>query len=94
MSGITAIPIFCVLSFVKKMPSRTFDDEKKVIAKVINTDNWTNKRYIIWVMSTALVFVGYYTPYIHVVNFVKINMPGSNGATILSCIPITSCVFR
>ena len=76
------------------MPSRSFDGEGKVISKVINTDNWKNKKYIVWVMCTALVFVGYYTPYIHVVQFVKDNMPENNGAILLSCIPITSCIFR
>ena len=60
----------------------------------INLDNLKNKRYVVWVLSTAFMFLGYYTPYIRVVEFVNDQMPGNNGSIIPSLIPVTSCIFR
>lgn len=86
LTGITSITILCVLSFKSQMPAKNVD--------ILNMDNWKNKRYIIWVISTMFMFLGYYTPYIHVVQFVKDKMPGHDGAILLSLIPVTSCIFR
>ena len=36
--------------------------------KIVNTDNWKNKKYVIWTMAVPSALFGYFVPYVHIVS--------------------------
>ena len=66
----------------------------KVAAKVVNFDNWTNIRYVVWCFAVPSALFGYFVPYVHISQYVKDILPGQNGNILITCIAVTSFLGR
>ncbi|XP_046404401.1 monocarboxylate transporter 10 isoform X2 [Ischnura elegans] len=60
----------------------------------INFDIWKRKKYVIWAIAIPSALFGYFVPYVHMVKFVDINFPESDGKILVMCIGVTSGVGR
>ncbi|KAF4525399.1 hypothetical protein B566_EDAN014172, partial [Ephemera danica] len=64
--------------------SRAIINEKRkgkiTLSSTINTENWHNLRFVIWCIAVPIVGFGYFVPFVHIVNFVQIQFPGTNGS--------------
>ena len=64
------------------------------VAKIINVNNWKNKRYVVWCLSIPMALFGYFVPYVHLIKYVEENLPSSDGKVLMMCIGATSGIGR
>lgn len=69
MSGITLLQVFAAMSFKSKFEQPLAKTQDKgCLSRLINVDNWKNRRYVIWVFSVAIMRFGFVIPKIHLVS--------------------------
>lgn len=91
LAALSACIMPCALLFVPVSPKVEKKKDKK---KLLNVSIWKNKRYLIWAVVIPLALFGYFVPYVHMNQFVKINFPQSDGKLPVVCIGITSGIGR
>lgn len=64
------------------------------VRPMFNTDLWKRKRYIVWALCCMIALLGYYVPYVHMVEIVHSRFAESNENLPIMGIGITSCVGR
>ncbi len=100
LAGMTFVLVIVTLSFKELMPKKVdmaacgLEQNKKWWTKIINVDNWRNRKYVVWALVVPLALFGYFVPYVHIVEHVKKELPGEDGALLITCIAITSAVGR
>lgn len=62
--------------------------------KVFNTDIWKNKLYVLWSLAIPVALFGYFVPYVHLVEHVRIILPEVNGAILVTTIGASSGLGR
>ncbi|KAJ8891614.1 hypothetical protein PR048_004142 [Dryococelus australis] len=61
---------------------------------LLNTNIWRRGKYVLWALVVPCALFGYFVPYVHMVEFVKLKFPESDGKLLVICIGITSGVGR
>ncbi|XP_034663468.1 monocarboxylate transporter 10 isoform X3 [Drosophila subobscura] len=101
MSLMSAFIIVC--SFVYKPLHPPPDPPKKkpgrsrinlFLRSIVNVEIWKRKRFVIWALCVPLALFGYFVPYVHMMQFVKITFPGEDLNLPVMCIGITSGIGR
>ncbi|XP_077977770.1 monocarboxylate transporter 10-like [Glandiceps talaboti] len=64
------------------------------IRRHLNVEIWKNKRYRIYAAAIPLAFLGYFVPFVHLINHVKHVLPDVNGSILLTCLGASSLVSR
>lgn len=62
--------------------------------KVFNTDIWKNKLYVLWSLAIPVALFGYFVPYVHLVEHVRLILPDVNGAILVTTIGASSGIGR
>lgn len=63
-------------------------------SKVFNTDIWKNKLYVLWSLAIPVALFGYFVPYVHLVEHVRLVLPDVNGAILVTTIGASSGIGR
>lgn len=73
LGGVTSVLCLCTLSFKTLMPPPppSPQDDNGCLAKMVNMDNWRNKKYVIWAIAIPSALFGYFVPYVHIVSLIK-----------------------
>ncbi|XP_063234234.1 monocarboxylate transporter 10 [Bacillus rossius redtenbacheri] len=61
---------------------------------LLNVAIWRRPRYLVWALVVPVALFGYFVPYVHMVEFVKLKFPESDGKLLVMCIGVTSGVGR
>ncbi len=69
LAGTTFFLVVCSFTFVELMPrvERQNEPGRSGWRKVVNTDNWRNKKYVLWAVLVPTALFGYFVPYVHIV---------------------------
>lgn len=73
--------------------SASFNDCSKTY-KVFNTEIWKNKLYVLWSLAIPVALFGYFVPYVHLCNHVRLILPDVNGAILVTTIGASSGLGR
>ncbi|XP_068212294.1 monocarboxylate transporter 10-like isoform X2 [Palaemon carinicauda] len=105
LAGLNAFLMFAALVFKPLMPmlppSRPQYDNsckgqcKSFWSRIINFEIWKNKRYVIWTFAIPSALFGYFVPYVHLVQYVKLVLgKDTNSQLLVMCIGATSGLGR
>lgn len=65
------LSLLMVCAFIFKPLQDTKSTKPPAEAKcenIINTENWRQKKYVIWVLTIPFTLLGYFVPYVHAVS--------------------------
>ena len=62
--------------------------------KIFNTEIWKNKLYVVWSLAIPVALFGYFVPYVHLVEHVRLILPEVNGAILVTTIGASSGIGR
>ncbi|XP_077977507.1 monocarboxylate transporter 10-like [Glandiceps talaboti] len=104
ISGLVFLLIPCALTFKSLLPpgvnyGSTSNLEihngcKGRLSRYINVNIWKNRNYIIWCVAVPIGLFGYFVPFVHLINHLKIVLPNANGAVLVACLGATSLIGR
>lgn len=52
----------------------TYSSEKSDFKKLVNTQIWHQRKYVIWALAIPVALFGYFVPYVHMVRHISYNM--------------------
>ncbi|CAG0903984.1 unnamed protein product [Darwinula stevensoni] len=91
LSGFTLIMVLCSTSFRPQLGRcRSMQEDTRGLRMWFRTRIWRDLRFIIWIVSMPLGLLGYFVPYVHLVQYVKDTIPDADGKWLMLCIGITS----
>ncbi|XP_077977769.1 monocarboxylate transporter 10-like [Glandiceps talaboti] len=82
---------------VNQGPSSRIKDQTACqhrVTKYLNVQIWKRKNYVIWSIAVPIAMLGYFVPFVHLINHERHVSPGVNGAILISCLSGTSLVGR
>nr|CAD7599664.1 unnamed protein product [Timema genevievae] len=99
LAALMALVMPCALLFkplpvLSSQPQRCDNSLASQLKSLVNVDIWKRRKYVIWALVVPLALFGYFVPYVHMVKFVEIKFPESDGKLLVMCIGITSGVGR
>nr|CAD7265404.1 unnamed protein product [Timema shepardi] len=99
LAALMALVMPCALLFKpvpvsSSQPQRRDNSLASQLKSLVNVDIWKRRKYVIWALVVPLALFGYFVPYVHMVKFVEIKFPESDGKLLVMCIGITSGVGR
>lgn len=66
----------------------------EVSKRIFNTEIWKNKLYVVWSVAIPVALFGYFVPYVHLVEHVRLILPEVNGAILVTTIGASSGIGR
>ncbi|XP_013785741.1 monocarboxylate transporter 10-like [Limulus polyphemus] len=90
LHGESHIPHFTSLESLRDQISRCHH----FCHQMLDLSIWKNKAYVIWVSAIPVALLGYFVPYVHLVQHVKDILPDANGEVLVTCIGLTSGIGR
>jgi len=92
LASLTFKPTFDVSQQTKK--KETNDEDSECCSKIVNIENWKNRKYVIWTIAAPIALLGYFVPYVHIVAYVEDILPGESGEALLTSIAITAGIGK
>lgn len=100
----TTVVIICALVYKprhlpppppkRKEGQSTMSTLKMHLRSLIHVENFKRKRYVVWALSMPVALLGYFVPYVHMANYIKLTFPGSDKDLPIMCIGFTSGLGR
>ncbi|XP_031621523.1 monocarboxylate transporter 10 [Contarinia nasturtii] len=78
----------------RKVGQSTMSTLKMHFRSLIHVENFKRMRYIVWALSMPVALLGYFVPYVHMANYIKIQFPKSDKDLPIMCIGLTSGLGR
>ena len=72
----------------------TDEKDSECCSRVVNIENWKNRKYVIWTIAAPIALLGYFVPYVHIVAYVEDILPGESGEALLTSIAITAGIGK
>ena len=70
------------------------EKDREYCSRVVNIENWKNRKYVIWTIAAPIALLGYFVPYVHIVAYVEDILPGESGEALLTSIAITAGIGK
>lgn len=97
LSGLAFVMFLCTLLY-RPLPDKYKKQTKKESrneSRFFDLSVWKMKPFVVWVVSTSMMFIGYFVPFFHLYNNARsLGVPGYQSSLLIGYLSIASTVSR